>query len=134
MTERESRPTVNRAASTKSTPADPPNYKPVSSRQVSWWSVHEYVTRLTEALVDWPAAGTPAWCDLDDGDPLKTAAVADAAQHHALRQEIAQEARAEASKAIAAGADWPSIATQIHQLRNWRSTRPWAIRQAVNDV
>ena len=106
----------------------------MTARSVSWWSVHEYVTRLTEPLTDWPMAGTPAWCDLDDDDPRKLAAVADAGQHHALRIETAQEIHAEASKAVAAAADWPGIAQEIHQLHNWRSTRPWAARQAVNHV
>ena len=107
---------------------------PVTARSVSWWSVHEYVTGFIGTLTDWPMAGTPEWCDLDDYEPRKLAAVLIAGSHHALRVETAQEANAAASKAVAAAADWPAIAKEIHQLHNWRSTRPWAIRQAVNHV
>lgn len=104
----------------------------MTARSVSWWSVHEFVTRLTELVAAWPMAGTPAWCALDDYDPRKLAAVLDAGQHHALRVETAQEIHAEASKAVAAATDWRAIAQEMHQLHNWRATRPWAIRQSVN--
>ncbi|WP_375486907.1 DUF2742 domain-containing protein [uncultured Mycobacterium sp.] len=89
----------------------------VGSRQVSWWRVHEHVTSLLERVGSWPQAGTPEWCDLDDTDPRKAAALFDAAQHHALRVEIAQEARSETSRDIAAAVDWPAIASQIRQRR-----------------
>jgi len=102
------------------------------SQSVSWWRVHEYVTECVGTLTDWPMAGTPAWCDLDDWDPRKLAAVLDAGQHHALRVETAQEARAQASKAISAAADWRGIAQELNQIREFRATRPWATRQAVN--
>ena len=104
----------------------------MTARSVSWWSVHEYVAEFIGTLTEWPMAGTPAWCDLDHYDPRKLAAVLDAGSHHALRVEVAQEVRAEASKAVGAAADWPAIAQEIHQLHTWRSTRPWAARQAVN--
>jgi len=104
----------------------------VSARSVSWWSVHEYVQPVLSRIGDYPPAGTPEWCELADDDPRKVAAVFDYARHHALRVEIAQETNAEASKAVAAAADWHGIAQEIHQLHNWRSTRPWAARQAVN--
>lgn len=102
----------------------------MSAVTVSWWIVHQFVVRVTEGLADWPAAGTPAWCALGDDDPRKLAAVLDAGQHHALRIEIAQEALAEASKAIAAAADWPGIAREIQQRRDFRATRPWSKRVA----
>jgi hypothetical protein len=106
----------------------------VSARSVSWWSVHEYVTEFIGTLTEWPMAGTPEWCDLDDYEPRKLAAVLIAGSHHALRVETAQETNAEASKAVAAAADWRGIAEEIHQLHTWRSTRPWATRQAVKHV
>lgn len=102
----------------------------MSAQSVSWWSVHEYVTRLNATISEWPLAGTPAWCDLPDYDPRKLAAVLDAGQHHALRVEVAQESRADASKAISAAADWHGISQEISQIRNFRRTRPWAQRVA----
>lgn len=80
------------------------------SRQVSWWPVHEFVTALIAQAGTPPTAGTPAWLDLADNDPLKLIALAVAGEHHVLRMETAQEAKAEASKAVAASADWPAIA------------------------
>lgn len=102
----------------------------MAAQSVSWWSVHEYVTEFIGRLTDWPMAGTPAWCDLDNYDPRKLAAVLDAGSHHALRVEVAQEARAEASKAVAAAADWPAIAQELTQIRDFRATRAWAKRVA----
>lgn len=100
-----------------------------NSSAVAWWPVHEFVTAVTDALADeWPMAGTPIWCELADDDPRKLAAVLDAAQHHALRMEVAQEARAEASKSVAGAADWPQVANELTQLRAWRANRPWAKR------
>ena len=105
-----------------------------SARSVSWWSVHEYIQPVLNRIGDYPAAGTPAWCELADDDPRQVAAVVDYAPHHALRVEIAQEARAEASKTVAGAADWPAVARELTQLREFRATRPWATRQAVNHV
>lgn len=85
------------------------------SRMVAWWPVYEFAAAHT-AGIDFPMAGTPAWCDLEDDDPRKLAAVLDAGPHHVLRMEIAQEIRADASKAVAAAADWPAISREIQQL------------------
>src|SRR5262249_6873237 len=52
-----------------------------SSREVSWWTVHEFVTGLLAAVGDWPMVGTPQWRDLPDGDPRKLASLLDAARH-----------------------------------------------------
>lgn len=84
-----------------------------SSRQVSWWGVHEYVQPSLDAAGQWPTAGTPAWCALDDADPVKLAALLDAAQHHALRMETAQAVLADASRAVAASANWTALANDI---------------------
>jgi Protein of unknown function (DUF2742) len=88
----------------------------IGSRQVDWWSVHEYVDARLADVASWPMAGTPEWCALDDTDPAKTAALLDAAQHWALRMETCQQARCEASKAIAAAADWKAIAWEKFRL------------------
>lgn len=85
------------------------------SQQRAWWPVHEFI----EAVVRQancgpiPAAGTPSWCELADGDPRKLLAVAIDGEHHVLRMETAQEQRAGASKAIAAAFDWPQISRDI---------------------
>jgi hypothetical protein len=87
------------------------------SSAVSWCSVHEHVAPLLEAAGSWPMVGTPEWCDLDDDDPRKLAALLDAARHWALRLETCQQARAEASRDISAAADWPAIADHIRRRR-----------------
>jgi Protein of unknown function (DUF2742) len=102
----------------------------IASQQVSWWSVHELVTAVTNQVNDWPMLGTPAWCSLAHDDPRKWAALLDGAQHHALRLEINQEAAAEASKAVSGAADWPHIAREIQQINSFRASRPWAKRVA----
>ncbi len=81
--------------------------KPVESRSVSWWPVHEFVAALVaQANTTPPTAGTPAWCALADDDPRKLLAVAAAGEHHVLRVEIAQEAMAQAAKDISANAEY----------------------------
>lgn len=92
----------------------------LDSRAVSWWSVHEFVAALIAQARSLPMAGTPAWCALADGDPRKLLAVAVAGEHHVLRMEIGQEARAEAAKAVAAAADWPKVAQEIRGLADAR--------------
>jgi hypothetical protein len=96
------------------------------SRQVSWWDVHQYVTPLLDQLGSWPMAGTPAWCDLHDADPVKLAALFDAAQHWALRLETCQraqeisgfEAHCQATRDISAAANWSALAQAITARRN----------------
>ena len=87
-----------------SPPADP-----CPSSQVSWWDVHLYVQQHLAVVGHYPMAGTPAWCDLPDDDPRKLAAVLDAGQHHALRVETAQQALAQASRAVAASQRWSAV-------------------------
>jgi hypothetical protein len=88
----------------------------VVSQQVAWWEVREFVAAQLDQVEQWPMIGTPAWCLLDDDDPVKLAAVLDAAQHWALRLETCQQARAEASRDVAAGADWRAIAGEKFRL------------------
>lgn len=99
------------------------------SQQVSWWSVHQFVQKYLVTAGDYPWPGTPAWCLLPDDSREKWAGLLDFAQHHALRVETAQEARAEASKAVAGSVDWPKVAREIAQLRSFREAHPWARRQ-----
>jgi hypothetical protein len=90
----------------------------LTSRAASWWPVHEFVSPLLAGVGTWPTVGTPAWCELDDSDPVKLAALYDAARHWALRLEVNQAALAEASRDISGAADWPAIATEIFQRRS----------------
>jgi hypothetical protein len=102
----------------------------ISSRQVSWWSVHEHVQPYLDAAGSWPMAGTPAWCLLDDDDPRKWAALLDGAQHWALRVDTCQAAMAEASRDISTAADWKAIAGEIRDRREFYAKRPWLKRVA----
>jgi hypothetical protein len=92
--------------------------------------VHEFVTTKLERVESWPMAGTPAWCALDDRDPAKWAALLDAAQHHALRIETAQETQAQTSRDVSAAADWPAIARETQRRNEFYAARPWMKRIA----
>lgn len=89
------------------------------SQQRDWWPVHQFLEAVVAQANHGPipAAGTAAWCALADGDPRKLLSVAIDGSHHVLRVETAQEAAAEASKAIAAAEDWPAVARRIHRGR-----------------
>jgi hypothetical protein len=89
----------------------------VSSQQVSWWSVHEYVAAVLERVGRWPLIGSPEWVDLPDDDPAKIAAIFDAARHWALRLETGQQAQCEASRGVSAAAGWSGIANEIFYRR-----------------
>jgi hypothetical protein len=102
----------------------------VSSQQVSWWSVHEFVTKYLDTAGHYPMVGTPSWCELADGDRRKWAALLDAAQHHALRIETAQEQRAQASRDVAAAADWAKLGRDINARTEFYAARPWLKRGA----
>ncbi len=105
--------------------------KMTGSQQVSWWSVHELIQPILNQVNDWPTLGTPAWCSLAHDDPRKWCALLDGARHWALRLELGQEARADASKAVSAAADWKSVASEIQQRNGFYATRPW-LRRAVD--
>ncbi|RFZ08113.1 DUF2742 domain-containing protein [Mycobacterium marinum] len=100
------------------------------SQQVSWWSVSQFVNAVlgqaNAGPLPWP--GTPSWCAMSDGDPRKLLAVAEFGVHHALRVETAQAARAEASRAVAGSVDWPQIAREVRQRRDFYTERPWLKR------
>lgn len=102
----------------------------LANRQVSWWGVHDYVTRLQAGITSWPMVGTQAWCVLADDDPVKLAAIYDAAQHWALRIETCQVAKCEASHDVSAAADWKALGTSW--LRHHNATaNPAHIPRAV---
>ena len=84
----------------------------IESRSVSWWPVREFVAELVMQYNDLPLAGTPRWCSLSAADPRKLIALAVAGEHHVLRMETAQEARAEASRSLCAAADWSRVGRQ----------------------
>lgn len=104
----------------------------IASQQVSWWSVHRWVQRYLDAAGDYPPAGTPAWCELADGDRRKWAALLDAAQHHVLRVEVAQEQQGRAAKDVATGEDWSAVADRIRNRAELFSARPWLKRGGVS--
>lgn len=99
----------------------------MTSQQVSWWSVHEFVTAHLQ-VEHWPMVDSPDWCLLDDDDPRKLAALLDAAQHWALRTETCQQAQAEASRDISAAADWSAIAQKWRARSEFRAAHPWMKR------
>lgn len=100
----------------------------MSSAAVSFRAVHRWVAAYLQAAGNWPMVGTVEWCQLDDSDPRKLAAVLDAAQHWALRVEGCQLAAAQASQAISAAADWSEIATQTQRRAELYAERPWLKR------
>lgn len=122
-------PTRKRPAPTDRPPRSNCTNNPDSSRSVSWFEVHLFVAPVLERVGTWPMVGTPEWCSLAADDPRKLAALFDAAQHHALRVDLAQEARAEASHAVAGAADWPKIAREQNQHNEFHRARPWSRRQ-----
>jgi hypothetical protein len=99
----------------------------VDSQQITWFEVYEWAERMGY-LVDGPNAGTPAWCALADDAEEKLAGVVMAGVHAALRSDTLQAEQAEASRAVASGADWPQVAREIRQRNDFRCTHPWAKR------
>jgi len=89
----------------------------MESRTVDWWAVHLYVEPTLAEVGSWPLVGSLPWQHLPTDDPAKLAAIFDAARHWALRVDTCQAALAEASRDIAAAADWPRIGRQAMQRR-----------------
>jgi hypothetical protein len=105
----------------------------LTSHQVDWYSVYQYVNRILEGLgiQVFPAAGTPAWCQLGDSDPLKLAAALAYAPHHALRVETAQQASAVASHAVSAAMDWAAVGRRIQDQDEFYAAHPWLRRRVI---
>lgn len=100
----------------------------LSSQQVSWSDVHAFVLPKLQRVGDWPMLGSPVWCELDDRDPIKWAAVLDGGQHWALRVEYLQQVECEASHEISAAEDWSTIARVIKNRSDYFAARPWLAR------
>ena len=90
----------------------------IDSRTVDWWAVHQYAEPSLTEVGSWPMLGTLAWQHLPADDPIKLAAVLDAARHWALRIDTAQEAMAEASRSISVAGDWPAVARGMQRRRS----------------
>lgn len=101
-----------------------------SAQQTSFSDVNAYVQPILDRVGSWPLLGSPEWSALPDDSPAKLAAVFDGARHHALRLEAGQAARAEASRAIAAAADWGQVAQRVRDHQEFRAENPWATRRA----
>lgn len=75
-------------------------------QSVSWTTVLEFVERCGVNPATVLLAGTPVWDQLPDDHPDKLGAVLAAGVHWALRLDLNQGARADASRAISASANW----------------------------
>jgi hypothetical protein len=106
----------------------------IESRQVSWLPTHEFAASWAAKygidLIDddLPNPGTPRWFGLPD--PHKVAALLLRASKAILHDEGDQQARAEASKAIAGAADWSAISREINQRTAFYAARPYLKREA----
>lgn len=115
---------------------DPTGHVPSSTdlSAVDWYAVALFVAPLLQQVGRWPAAGSPAWCDLEETDPRKVAAVYDAARRWALQVDGYQVARrialAEASREISAAYDWKALARKIQEYNEFRAERPWMNRHS----
>lgn len=89
----------------------------LASQQVSWWSVREFVAHRLTGLKDIPRAGTPAWCELNDDDPIKLAAVLVDGMQWALRIDTEQSVRAQASHDVSAAVDCRALARRVRNGR-----------------
>ena len=102
----------------------------ISSQQVSWFEVHEFVEPFLDVAGAWPMAGSPEWVALGSDDPVKLAALLDAAQHWALRVETYQQALADASRDISAAEDWSGVAREIKGRKEFYAAKPYLKRVA----
>lgn len=105
---------------------------PTTARSVNWSPVNEYVQRCINRVGSYPMVGSSEWCALSDNDPAKIAAIFDAAQHWALHLELAQRARCDASKAIAASEDWGATGLRNQQRQQMLSEKPWMRRRLAS--
>ena len=84
---------------------------------VRWQPVQDFLRRLPVRHVQ-IVAGTPEWCELDDADPAKLAAVLVAGSRWALHCEIERlahrrHAQKEAALEVAQALDWSRVAKQV---------------------
>lgn len=76
--------------------------------------------------------GTVDWQELDAADPVKHAAILDAARHWALRVETAQAMQAEAAKDVSAATNWAAVARSIHARHTRELSRAYVPRKAAS--
>jgi hypothetical protein len=85
----------------------------LASKAVDWFLVHEFVMPLLNEVGSWPLAGSPLWAALDDSDPMKLAAIYDAARQHALRIDTLQDEQSQIASVISAAGteegDWAAL-------------------------
>lgn len=85
-----------------------------ASGQVSWFETYCYSVRLANGhdvqLSSLPLPGTALWCGMGDDDDRKLLALVLGGVRDALRNDTYQSQMAEASKAVAASADWSAVA------------------------
>lgn len=83
------------------------------SRQVAWSEVYAFAQKWAAGqgitLDPIVIAGTPQWCGMPDDDARKLMALIAGGVREALSNDTRQGDLAEASKAIAASADWGRI-------------------------
>lgn len=93
-------------------PVSSPGRSP-ASRQVSWSEVYAFAEKWAAGqgitLDPTVIAGTPQWCGMPDEDARKLLAVVVGGVRDALRNDTHQADMADASKAIAAAADWGRV-------------------------
>lgn len=75
------------------------------------------VATLLARFTSLPLPGTPSWCALPDSDPAKMASLLAVARYWAFDAACRQEAKAEASEAIAGAAPWGRIGQELQQRR-----------------
>lgn len=99
-------------------PVSSPGRSP-ESRQVSWVEVYAFAQKWAagQGIMLNPSviAGTPQWCGMPDEDAHKLMALIIGGVREALRNDTYQSDLAEASKAIAACADWSVMARSNRQ-------------------
>ena len=97
-----------------------------ASQQRSWFTTYQF---MAEALAQantgpLPAAGTPQWCNLADGDPRKLLALAEAGVHHVLRIDAAQTEQAQISRDLSTDDEWiAAVATDVRNHPHHRIRR-----------
>jgi hypothetical protein len=86
----------------------------LDSRAVCWSPVWDLLAPIlgTPGLIP----GTPAWVALPDDNPDKWRAVLWACLWWVVAEDAHQDAKAEASRAISAAADWAAASRELQQL------------------
>ena len=104
-----------------------------TSRGVDWWSVWTFLAPLLAGAGQRPpVVGSLAWQQLPDDDPLKMAAVYQAAAERALSHETTQAALAEASQDVSAAYDWSAIAAARRRHQTGRLSAAYIPRRAAS--